>query len=125
VTDPAKAKVALGKGSYSWDGAAGTWFWVDPANKVVFVADGTGRAEYAGCFAEGGCGEFWLVEGAVKDWLSLESLAARATRSQRALRTANAHRETVKKRVVKVRTGPDATFASRWGMHRVISVVSR
>jgi CubicO group peptidase (beta-lactamase class C family) len=37
VTDPAKAKVALGKGSYSWDGAAGTWFWVDPANKVVFV----------------------------------------------------------------------------------------
>jgi CubicO group peptidase (beta-lactamase class C family) len=37
VTDPAKAKVALGKGSYLWDGAAGTWFWVDPANKVVFV----------------------------------------------------------------------------------------
>jgi CubicO group peptidase (beta-lactamase class C family) len=37
VTDPAKAKVALGKGSYSWDGAAGTWFWVDPANKIVFV----------------------------------------------------------------------------------------
>jgi CubicO group peptidase (beta-lactamase class C family) len=37
VTDPAKAKVAIGKGSYSWDGAAGTWFWVDPANKIVFV----------------------------------------------------------------------------------------
>jgi CubicO group peptidase (beta-lactamase class C family) len=37
VTDPAKAKVAMGKGSYSWDGAAGTWFWVDPANKVKFV----------------------------------------------------------------------------------------
>jgi CubicO group peptidase (beta-lactamase class C family) len=37
VTDPAKAKVAMGKGSYLWDGAAGTWFWVDPANKVVFV----------------------------------------------------------------------------------------
>jgi CubicO group peptidase (beta-lactamase class C family) len=37
VTDPAKAKVAMGKGSYSWDGAAGTWFWLDPANKVVFV----------------------------------------------------------------------------------------
>jgi CubicO group peptidase (beta-lactamase class C family) len=37
VTDPAKAKVATGKGSYSWDGAAGTWFWVDPANKIVFV----------------------------------------------------------------------------------------
>jgi CubicO group peptidase (beta-lactamase class C family) len=37
VTDPAKAKVAMGKGSYLWDGAAGTWFWVDPANKIVFV----------------------------------------------------------------------------------------
>lgn len=37
VTDPAAAKVALGKGSYLWDGAAGTWFWVDPERKVVFV----------------------------------------------------------------------------------------
>lgn len=37
VTDPAKAGVTMGKGSYLWDGAAGTWFWVDPANKVVFV----------------------------------------------------------------------------------------
>jgi CubicO group peptidase (beta-lactamase class C family) len=37
VTDPAKANVAMGKGSYLWDGAAGTWFWVDPANKIVFV----------------------------------------------------------------------------------------
>lgn len=37
VTDPAKADVAMGKGSYLWDGAAGTWFWVDPANKIVFV----------------------------------------------------------------------------------------
>jgi CubicO group peptidase (beta-lactamase class C family) len=37
VTDPAKAGVAMGKGSYLWDGAAGTWFWVDPTNKIVFV----------------------------------------------------------------------------------------
>ncbi len=37
VTDPAKAGVAMGKGSYLWDGAAGTWFWIDPTNKVVFV----------------------------------------------------------------------------------------
>jgi len=21
-----------------WDGAAGTWFWVDPTNDIVFVA---------------------------------------------------------------------------------------
>ena len=37
VTDPAKAGVAMGKGSYLWDGAGGTWFWVDPSNKIVFV----------------------------------------------------------------------------------------
>jgi CubicO group peptidase (beta-lactamase class C family) len=37
VTDPSKAGVAMGKGSYLWDGAAGTWFWVDPANRIVFV----------------------------------------------------------------------------------------
>lgn len=37
VTDPAAAGVALGRGSYLWDGAAMTWFWVDPTNKVVFV----------------------------------------------------------------------------------------
>ncbi len=37
VTDPAAAKVSLGKGSYLWDGAAGTWFWVDPTNHTVFV----------------------------------------------------------------------------------------
>jgi CubicO group peptidase (beta-lactamase class C family) len=37
VTDPAQAGVAMGKGSYLWDGAGGTWFWVDPSNKIVFV----------------------------------------------------------------------------------------
>jgi len=37
VTDPVVAKVAMGKGSYLWDGAAGTWFWVDPENRIVFV----------------------------------------------------------------------------------------
>lgn len=37
VTDPAKAGVAMGNGSYLWDGAGGTWFWVDPTNKIVFV----------------------------------------------------------------------------------------
>jgi CubicO group peptidase (beta-lactamase class C family) len=37
VTDPAMAGVAMGRGSYLWDGAAGTWFWGDPANKIVFV----------------------------------------------------------------------------------------
>ncbi len=37
VTDPAAAHVAVGRGTYLWDGAAGTWFWVDPENQLVFV----------------------------------------------------------------------------------------
>ena len=27
----------VGKGTYQWDGAAGTWFWVDPVNEIVYV----------------------------------------------------------------------------------------
>lgn len=37
VTDPGLANVPMGKGSYMWDGAAGTWFWIDPTNDIVFV----------------------------------------------------------------------------------------
>jgi CubicO group peptidase (beta-lactamase class C family) len=35
--DPQTANLPDGKGTYLWDGAAGTWFWVDPENDVVFV----------------------------------------------------------------------------------------
>lgn len=37
VMDPAKAGTLAGKGTYSWGGAAGTWFWIDPENDVVFL----------------------------------------------------------------------------------------
>ena len=37
VTDPQLAGVAVGKGTLSWGGAAGTWFWIDPANDLYFV----------------------------------------------------------------------------------------
>jgi CubicO group peptidase (beta-lactamase class C family) len=37
VTDPRLADLPVGKGSYFWDGAAGTWFWVDPVNDLLFV----------------------------------------------------------------------------------------
>jgi CubicO group peptidase (beta-lactamase class C family) len=37
VLDPAAAKRQVGKGSFWWWGIAGTWFWIDPANDVVFV----------------------------------------------------------------------------------------
>jgi CubicO group peptidase (beta-lactamase class C family) len=35
--DPPEANLPDGKGTFFWDGAAGTWFWVDPTNDVVFV----------------------------------------------------------------------------------------
>jgi CubicO group peptidase (beta-lactamase class C family) len=35
--DPLEANVSEGKGTYFWDGAAGTWFWIDPTNDIVFV----------------------------------------------------------------------------------------
>ena len=35
--DPAQAGSRVGRGTYQWDGAAGTWFWVDPENELVFV----------------------------------------------------------------------------------------
>jgi CubicO group peptidase (beta-lactamase class C family) len=37
VNDPRAAGTLEGKGSMSWDGAAGTWFWVDPTNDLIFV----------------------------------------------------------------------------------------
>lgn len=35
--DPLEAGVTMGKGSFWWNGLAGTWFWIDPANDLVFV----------------------------------------------------------------------------------------
>ena len=37
VLDPDGAKRQVGKNSYWWWGIAGTWFWIDPTNDVVFV----------------------------------------------------------------------------------------
>jgi CubicO group peptidase (beta-lactamase class C family) len=35
--DPQLDDLPDGKGTYVWGGAAGTWFWIDPTNDVVFV----------------------------------------------------------------------------------------
>jgi CubicO group peptidase (beta-lactamase class C family) len=35
--DPAAADEIVGKGTFYWEGAAATWFWVDPVNDLVFV----------------------------------------------------------------------------------------
>jgi CubicO group peptidase (beta-lactamase class C family) len=37
VNDPRKAGSMVGTGTMSWGGAAGTWFWIDPTNDVIFV----------------------------------------------------------------------------------------
>jgi CubicO group peptidase (beta-lactamase class C family) len=53
VNDPRKAGTLEGKGTMSWGGAAGTWFWVDPTNDLVFVGmiqrlGGTGGDDLGG-----------------------------------------------------------------------------
>ena len=35
--DPLEANLPDGKGTFFWDGAAGTWFWIDPTNDIVFI----------------------------------------------------------------------------------------
>jgi CubicO group peptidase (beta-lactamase class C family) len=37
LEDTPKLGSTAGKGSFLWDGIAGTWFWIDPTNDVVFV----------------------------------------------------------------------------------------
>ena len=35
--DPKAAGSPVGRGTYQWDGAAGTWFWIDPEHDLLFV----------------------------------------------------------------------------------------
>lgn len=37
ATDPKRIGLVEGKGTLSWGGGGGTWFWIDPENDVVFV----------------------------------------------------------------------------------------
>jgi CubicO group peptidase (beta-lactamase class C family) len=37
VFDPPTADLPDGRGTFFWDGAAGTWFWIDPTNDIVFI----------------------------------------------------------------------------------------
>jgi len=36
-SDPLLANEVVGKGTFFWEGAADTWFWVDPTNDLIFV----------------------------------------------------------------------------------------
>ena len=35
--DPVAAKTPVGRNTFYWGGAFGTWFWIDPTNDVVVV----------------------------------------------------------------------------------------
>ncbi len=35
--DPARAGRPVGKGTYEWGGAFGTWFWIDPENDILCI----------------------------------------------------------------------------------------
>ncbi len=53
VNDPRAAGSLEGKNTMSWGGAAGTWFWIDPTNDVLFVGmiqrmGGTGGDDLGG-----------------------------------------------------------------------------
>jgi len=53
VKEPREAGQMVGAGTMSWGGAAGTWFWVDPTNDVIFVGmiqrfGGTGGDDLGG-----------------------------------------------------------------------------
>jgi CubicO group peptidase (beta-lactamase class C family) len=37
LEDPSRLGSTAGKGTFLWDGIAGTWFWIDPTNDVIFV----------------------------------------------------------------------------------------
>ena len=37
LEDPLRLGSTAGKGTFLWDGIAGTWFWIDPTNDVVFI----------------------------------------------------------------------------------------
>jgi CubicO group peptidase (beta-lactamase class C family) len=51
LEDPTRLGSTAGKGTFLWDGVAGTWFWIDPTNEVVFV----------------GIIQRWLMSGGVPD----------------------------------------------------------
>ena len=53
VKDPRAAGLTEGKDTMSWGGAAGTWFWIDPTNDILFVGmiqrmGGTGGDDLGG-----------------------------------------------------------------------------
>ncbi|HEX3913682.1 MAG TPA: serine hydrolase domain-containing protein [Steroidobacteraceae bacterium] len=70
-TDPVAAGGYYGKGTYWWGGAAGTWFWIDPANDLIVVGmiqqvAGTGSATVSTVPDVRGLSRAWTYQAIVK-----------------------------------------------------------
>jgi CubicO group peptidase (beta-lactamase class C family) len=71
ITDPVAAGGYYGKGTYSWGGAAGTWFWIDPVNDLIVLgmiqqAAGTGAAAVNGVPDVRGLSHAWSYQAIIK-----------------------------------------------------------
>ena len=71
ITDPVAAGGYYGKGTYSWGGAAGTWFWIDPVNDLIVLgmiqqAAGTGAVAVTGVPDVRGLSHAWTYQAILK-----------------------------------------------------------
>lgn len=60
IEDPVAAGGYHGKGTYSWSGAAGTWFWIDPVYQLIVVGMIQHRGE--GVPDTGGLSRSWVYQ---------------------------------------------------------------
>lgn len=60
IEDPVAAGGYHGKGTYSWAGAAGTWFWIDPVYHLIVVGMIQHRGE--GAPDTGGLSRSWVYQ---------------------------------------------------------------
>lgn len=60
IEDPIAAGGYHGKGTYSWGGAAGTWFWIDPVHDLIVVGMIQHRGE--GAPDTGGLSRSWVYQ---------------------------------------------------------------
>ncbi len=83
--DPAAGQNPFGKGTYYWGGAAGTWFWIDPANDLFFV----GMIQSMGGARPDGMN--FRVESAKLAYEALKSNASAATPAEATKQAEPAH----------------------------------
>lgn len=60
IEDPVAAGGYHGKGAYSWNGAAGSWFWIDPVYRLIVVGMTQHRGE--GVPGRGGPSRNWVYQ---------------------------------------------------------------